>query len=174
MPRRRALRIGGWVLVSSVAVCGLSFTYPGGPTELLHDVQDYERNSDDLAASSETARDLDSARVAAADRQQMKADFRGHLARGTMALSEAADEYLWSVAADPALLERFRVAMPTATTDEERVAINLIRDVFITTPMTDGHQQRLLAEFRTAYHADYPLPVPPPIDARTSSDAARP
>jgi hypothetical protein len=169
MTRRRALRVGGWALVLSVTICGLGFTYPGGPTGLLHDVREYGRNSDALAANAEAERDIDSARAAAADRQQMKADFRGQLARGTMPLSVAADEYLWAVAADPALLERFRVATPAAT-DEERVAINLVRDVFLTTPLTGDDQRRLLAEFRTAYQTDYPLPVPPPVDARTSAD----
>jgi hypothetical protein len=167
---RRALRIGGWAFVGIAAFGGLALCHPGGPGGLVSDVANYQQNNEDLADSQQKLRQLESATFGAHDRLRLKHELRDQLAQGTVPLAGAADAYLQAVSAEPALLPRFRDAVPSSN-DQELMAINLLREVFNVLPVPEHRQLALLEQFRTTYGTDYPLPVPP---ARTSAAADSP
>lgn len=166
MSRRRILRIGGWVFVSCALLVGATAAYPNGPTGLFADVTGYQQNNEWLTDGLRTEKEIDSAIVAAAERQRLKVELRGAVARGEIRLADAASVYLQSVASEPDLMERFRFAIPVGT-DESRVASTLLRDLFVTTSLSAVEQQNLLNQYRTAYGSDYPLPVPTSVDSRS-------
>lgn len=170
MSRRRILRIGGWVFVSCVLLAGATAAYPSGPTGLFNDVTGYQQNSESLADGLRTEKEIDSAIVAAAERQRLKVELRGAVARGEIRLADAAGVYLQSLASEPELLARFHHAIP-ASTDEARVAVTLLRDLFVTTSLSATEQQDLLNQYRTTYGSDYPLSVPPPVDSRSEAQS---
>lgn len=165
MNRRRILRIGGWVVVSCALLVGASAAYPNGPTGLLNDVTGYQQNSEQLADGLRTEKHIDSAMESAQDRHRLKGELRGSIAHGEMPLKDAADIFLQVVVAEPELLARYRAAIP-ADTDEARVAVTLLRDLFATTPLSTTERHALLDQYRTAYGSDYPLPVPPPVGSQ--------
>lgn len=164
---RTTLRIGGWVFVACVLLCGLAVGYPGGLAAVADDLTNYEQNTTALADQQAEHKEIQSAVGAAQDRHQFKLDLCDQLARGTIPLTDAADHYLRAMSDNPTLLDRFRDAMP-GQTDEERMAVNLVREVFALKHLSADSQQALLAQFRQAFGSDYPLPVP------TTSDSAQP
>lgn len=168
MSRRRILRIGGWVVVSCVLLVGAASAYPNGPTGLFDDLTGYQQNSERLADGLRTEQGIDSAIESAQERYRLKYELRQAIAHGDMRVKDAADIFLQTVATDPELLARYRYAIP-ADTDEARVAVTLLRDLFATVPLSTAEQQSLLDQYHTAFGSDYPLPVSPPTSSRSAA-----
>jgi hypothetical protein len=140
--------------------------YPGGLPAVADDLINYRQNSADLAENQEELQHIQSAVGMARDRYQFKQELCDQLARGTLPLTAAADHYRRALSDTPDLLERFREAIPGGT-DDERMAVNLIRDVFAQHRLSADDQQALLGQFRRAYGHEYPFAVP---TVRTSAD----
>ncbi len=147
------------MFVACLLLSGLAVGYPGGLPAVADDLVHYGQNSADLADSQAAHREIHSAVGVARDRFQFKQDLCDQLARGTLPLTVAADLYLRAVSDDPDLLDRFREAMP-GSSDEERTAVNLVRDVLAQRHLSADDQRALLAQFRQAFGHEYPLVVP--------------
>jgi hypothetical protein len=159
MRRRTVLRIGGWVFVSIAVAAGLGACYPGGLSAFVGDVRDYDQNHTDLAHEQAAEHDINAALSDRHERHQLLTQLRDGLVAGRVRLPVAADEYLSAVAADPELLAQFRVVLPGGN-DEERMAVALLREVFVSSPLSSAEREDFLRQFHTAYAAHYPLPVP--------------
>jgi len=172
MRRRRILRIGGWVVVSCALLGGAAAAYPSGPVGLFHDLTDYTKNSDQLIDGQRAERKIDTAIEAAMDRRRLKEELRETIAEGGIGLKAAAVEYLQAIIDEPELMARYRYAIPEGT-DEARVAVTLVRDVFATVPLTAREQQGLLDQYHAAYGTRYPLPVPAPVGSRSEAHTSQ-
>jgi hypothetical protein len=147
------------VFVSCLLLSGLAVGYPGGLPAVADDLVNYGQNSADLADGQSAHQEIHAAVGATRDRYQFKQDLCDQLARGTLPLTAAADLYLRTLADDADMLERFREALPGAT-DEERMAVNLVREVFAQRDLSADDRQALLGQFRQAFGTEYPLAVP--------------
>jgi hypothetical protein len=147
------------VFVSCVLLSGLAVGYPGGLAAVADDLTNYGRHSADLADQQAEHKEIQSAVVAARERHQFKTDLCAQVARGTLPLPAAADHYLMTVADEPVILDRFREALP-GDTDQERMAVNLVREVFNQHPLSADERRELLAQFRQSFGNDYPLALP--------------
>lgn len=152
-------RIGVWTFVSLIGIGGLLVTYPGGAGELFSDLRDYTSNADRVAQGNLLKREISARFTVQNDREEMKKQLRGQLARGEVSLAEAAGLYERSLAAEPHLLVPFRRGTP-GSSDEERAAANLIREVMAFQPVSEENRQGLLDQFQTRYGAAYPFELP--------------
>lgn len=163
-------RAGAWVFVSLLGVGAMAASYPGGAAELVSDLRDYGTNAERVKQGDLAKRDILDRFAMQNDREELKAQLRGQLARGEVSLSVAADRYAQSLAADPHLLPLFRRAIP-GSTDEERVAASLIREVLDLQMVSWNGQKSLLDQFHSEYGSEYPFPVPT-LSAGLPSDTA--
>lgn len=152
-------RAGAWAFVSLIGVGALLATYPGGAADLFRDLRDYTTNAERVNQGDLAKRDIDAQFALQNDREELKSQLRGQLARGEMTLAEAAELYSQALAAEPHLLAPFRRAMP-GNSDEERAAANLIREVVTHQLVSVESRYGLLEQFQSRYGAAYPLELP--------------
>lgn len=152
-------RAGAWVFVSLLGAGALAATYPGGAAELVSDLRDYGTNAERVKQGDLAKRDLSARAAMQNDREELKARLRGQLTRGEIGLSVAADEYAQSLALEPHILVPFRRDVP-GSTDEERAAALLLREVFGDQAMSEVGQKALLDQFQSRYGSEYPFTLP--------------
>jgi hypothetical protein len=173
MQRRTVLRVGGWSFVAVVAVLGLGAFYPGGLPTLAGDLSDYNRHHAELVEEQKTRMVIDSALASRYERYELLVQLRGGLATGSVRLPLAADEYLTSVSASPDLLLQYRYNVP-GRSDQERMAVVLLRDLFANTLLSSDQQAQLLHQFHTTYAVSYPLPLPVATGRNTRELSSQP
>lgn len=152
-------RAGAWTFVSLLGISGLLATYPGGAVELVRDLRDYLANAERVKEGDLVKKDIFARFALQHDREELKQQLRGQLARGEVSLGEAARWYQQSLATEPHLLELFRRGTP-GNTDEERAAANLIREVLAFQPISEENRLALLEQFESRYGTTYPFELP--------------
>ena len=152
-------RAGAWVVVSLLGVVGILATYPGGVAELFRDLREYRQNAERVRHGDQETREIADRFAVQYDRDQLKVQLRGQLARQEVAIADAADQYLQAMEAAPHLLSPFRRSLP-GESDQERAAVLLLREVFDTQPLAWPEQRILLDQFQSRYGSQYPYPLP--------------
>jgi hypothetical protein len=173
MQRRTVLRVGGWSFVAVAAALGLGAFYPGGLPNLAGDLCDYNRHQAELVEEQRTAKEIDSALASQNERYELLVQLRSGLATGRVRLPIAADEYLTAVSANPDLLVQYRYNVP-GRSDQERMAVVLLRDLFTNSSLPSDEQARILHQFHTTYSVSYPLPLPATVGRNTRELSSQP